>query len=50
MEMPAATVEHITEDDGLLGVETTDDSQFLIKIDKCDVEYKTFFEDGRNKQ
>ena len=32
MEVPAATVEQITEDGGLLGIETSDDSQFLIKI------------------
>lgn len=43
MEVPAAMVEHITEDGGLLGVATPDDSQFLIKIGKCDVEYETFF-------
>lgn len=40
---PAATVEHITEDGGLLGIATPDDSQFLIKIGKCDVEHETFF-------
>ncbi|EOS43477.1 hypothetical protein C809_03876 [Lachnospiraceae bacterium MD335] len=43
MEVPAATVEHITEDGGLLGIATPDDSQFLIKIGKCDVEHETFF-------
>ena len=43
MEVPAATVEQITEDGGLLGIETSDDSQFLIKIGKFDTEYETFF-------
>ena len=43
MEVPAATVEHITGDSGLLGVATSDDSQFLIKIGKCDTEHEAFF-------
>ena len=28
---------------GLLGIQTSDDSQFLIKIGKFDTEYETFF-------
>lgn len=43
MEVPATTVEHITGDGGLLGVATSDDSQFLIKIGKCDTEHEAFF-------
>ena len=43
MEVPAATVEHITQNGGLLGVATSDDSQFLIKIGKCDTEQESFF-------
>ena len=43
MEVPAATVEQITEDGGLLGIATSDDSQFLIKIGKCDTEQEAFF-------
>lgn len=43
MEVPAATAEHLTEDGGLLGIATSDDSQFLIKIGKCDTEHETFF-------
>ena len=43
MEVPAATVEHITQNGGLLGVATSDDSQFLIKISKCDTEQESFF-------
>lgn len=43
MEVPAATVEHITKNGGLLGVATSDDSQFLIKIGKCDTEQEAFF-------
>ncbi|MEY8518960.1 hypothetical protein AALC25_19095 [Lachnospiraceae bacterium 29-84] len=43
MEVPAATVEQITEDGGLLGIATSDNSQFLIKIGKCDMEQEAFF-------
>lgn len=43
MEVSATKVEQITEDGGLLGVETSDDSQFLIKISKCDTEHEAFF-------
>ena len=43
MEVPAVTVEHITKNGGLLGVATSDDSQFLIKIGKCDTEHEAFF-------
>ena len=42
-EVPATTIEHITKDAGLLGIATSDDSQFLIKIGKCDIEHETFF-------
>ena len=43
MEVPAATVEYTTQNGGLLGVATSDDSQFLIKIGKCDTEQESFF-------
>lgn len=43
MEVSVANVEHITKDGGLLGIATSDDSQFLIKIGKCDTEHETFF-------
>ena len=43
MEVPAATVEHITGDGGLLGVVTSDDSQFLIKVGRRDTEQERFF-------
>ena len=44
MGVAAATVERITTDSGLMGIATSDDSQFLIKIGKCDVEHETFFQ------
>lgn len=52
MEVLAATIEQITEDGGLLGIATSDDSQFLIKIGKCDTEQEAFFRemDETNKQ
>ena len=43
MEVPAATVEYTTKNGGLLGVATSDDSQFLIKIGKCDTEQEASF-------
>lgn len=43
MEAPAVTVRQIAVDDGLFGIATTDDSQFLIKIGKCDMEQERFF-------
>ena len=43
MEVSVANVEHITKDGGLLGIATSDDSQFLIKIGMCDTEHETFF-------
>ena len=43
MEVSVANVEHITKDGGLLGIATSDDSQFLIKIGKCDTEHEAFF-------
>ena len=43
MEVSVANVEHMTKDGGLLGIATSDDSQFLIKIGKCDLEHETFF-------
>ena len=45
MEAPAVMIEHIAEDGGLLGIATSDDSQFLIKIGKCDKENETFFQE-----
>ena len=44
MGVAAATVERITTDSGLMGIATSDYSQFLIKICKCDVEHETFFQ------
>lgn len=39
MEMPAADVQQIKTDNSLFGVEMPDDSQFLIKIGKCNTEH-----------
>lgn len=45
MEMPAVEVQPIKTDNSLFGVATPDDSQFLIKVGKCDTEEeKHFFE------
>lgn len=43
MEVSNANVERLTKDSGLLGIATSDDSQFLIKIGQCDTEHETFF-------
>ena len=45
MEVPAVEVEHIAADRGLFGIATSDDSQFLIKVGKCDTEQETFFQE-----
>lgn len=41
----AVTVEHLTADGDLLRIATSDNSQFIIKIGKCDTEQETFFQD-----
>ena len=41
MEMPVADVLQIKTDNSLFGVEMPDDSQFLIKIGKCNTEEET---------
>lgn len=43
MEMPVADVQQIKTDNSLFGVEMPDDSQFLIKIGKCNTEEETLF-------
>ena len=43
MEMPVADVQQIETDNSLFGVEMPDDSQFLIKIGKCNTEEETLF-------
>ena len=43
MEVSATKVEQITEDGGLLGIATPDDSQFLIKVGRRDTERERSF-------
>ena len=43
MEVSATKVEQITEDGGLLGIATSDDSQFLIKVGRRDTERERSF-------
>lgn len=43
MEIPAVDVQQIETHYNLFGVEMPDDSQFLIKIGKCNIEEETLF-------
>lgn len=43
MGVPVADVQQIKTDNSLFGVEMPDDSQFLIKIGKCNTEEETLF-------